>query len=190
MDFMIIGGVVLAVVIVAILIAVRRQKSEQVGYGESQATEAARAKVKESVEKPDKMTELCGDLADLMLKLRSSGVSQAVSDDVKDIIVPLTVLLPRFEERHRDSELMFVLSQIGKSYLPDLLNPFSEMSAEMKAQNEQKLRISLASLKKEIDKVQGILDRGEVSRLEVEATFLRKRFLSESVEVNPTSIEA
>lgn len=188
MDFMIIGGV-LIVVIIAILIIVRRQSSEQVGYGESQTTDAARARVKESVEEPDKMTALCGDLADLMLKLRSSGVSQAVSDDVKDIIVPLTVLLPRFEERHKGSELMFVLGQIGKNYLPDLLNPFSEMSAEMKAQNEQKLRISLASLKKEIDKVQGILDRGEVSRFETEATFLRKRFLSESVEVNLTSIE-
>lgn len=181
MDFRIIVGVFLLAVL-AILIVVLRQMSGQVGYGKSQTTDTARAGVKESDEEPDKMTALCGDLADLMLKLRSSGVSQAVSDDVKDIIVPLTVLLPRFEERHRGSELMFVLGQIGKNYLPDLLNPFSEMSAEMKAQNEQKLRISLASLKKEIDEVQGILDRGEVGQFEIEATFLRQKFLSESLE--------
>ncbi|MDO8506954.1 MAG: hypothetical protein Q7S53_00085 [bacterium] len=190
MGFIIIGGIVLVVIIAILIIIVRRQKSEQVGSSESQTTDTTRARVKESVEEPDEMTKLCGNLADLMLKLRSSGVSQAVSDDVKDIIVPLTVLLPRFEERHKGSELMFVLGQIGKSYLPDLLNPFSEMSAEMKAQNEQKLRVSLASLKKEIDKVQGILDRGEVGRFETEAGFLRQKFLSESIEVSPTSIEA
>lgn len=128
------------------------------------------------------LDQLFGRLADCLLELRLSEASQVVFDNAMQVVDKLYLLLPQFVEKHGRTELAFVLVQIGKNYLPNLLTPYSEMSRAAQQSKEQELINALALLQKEIQKVQDIYDRGEVNSFETEAIFLKNKFLAQTIE--------
>lgn len=176
-------GAVFVLLVIAVVIYMVTKKRTGDGGGTWVSPEPTTRK-NEPVAVPNELDQMFGKLADLLLELRISGASQSVFDAARQVVDGLVQLLPKFTAEYGHTELAFVLVQIGKNYLPNLLTPYSKLSRQTQQANEGELQGALTVLMEEIVKVQGIYERGEVNRFETEATFLKHRFLGESIEAS------
>lgn len=173
-------GVVLVIALVAIAIVAfvyfgsRGEQSETTTHTETPKEGGA----------PNELDLLFDQLADALLELKLSDASKEVFDKAMLVVDRLYELLPKFIEKHGSTELAFVLVQVGKNYLPNLLIPYSEMSRTAQQNKESELVDALALLLDQIKKIEESYDKGEEDRFETEATFLKKRFLGESIEAS------
>ncbi len=134
--------------------------------------------------KPDprkRLLQMLGRLVDLNIRIRETGLGESILARVEDIIDKLRELLEDINERHPEHELTWTLNQMAKEYLPKVMNPYLELSANDRDSSQEELLRSLDGLEAEIDNVADLVRGDKMGDFKAKAAFLRARFVQQRV---------
>ena len=130
--------------------------------------------------KPDprqRLLEMLGSLVSLNIRIRETGLAESILARVEGIIDKLRDLLEDLNERHPDHELTWTLNQMARDYLPKIMNPYLELSANDRNRSQGELQRSLDGLEAEIDNVADLVRGDKMGDFKAKAAFLRARFV-------------
>lgn len=116
-------------------------------------------------------------LPGLQLKIQCDpDRDDAIVGKVSDMIDKLVDLVEPLNEGFEGGELTFVINRMVESYLPELINPYVDMSGGQKAGKKDEMLALLSELDEELEKARQAVAEGNDSAFSVQARFLKAKF--------------
>lgn len=109
-------------------------------------------------------------------------LQEEILEKLEKIVDKLAEIVPRSNKEHPGSELTYVANRMVTNYLPELLDPYLDLSPQAREGELAKLMKTLHSLEEEIDNIINLVDQRKVNEFRVQDTFLRHKFHEKSVE--------
>lgn len=171
--------VVVLLVVVGVTIVILRARSKKQTVGGEVPRPVAEKKTEDLSEK---ISGQISNLTDLLLKMKLKKADQEVCNMVSDIVRKLMIVLPKAASGYPGSEMSWVTGRVADGYIPELVNPYVDLSQSGRSEKKEALIGTLKDIDGKLSEIDSSLDAGDALKFESQVAYLKKMLSTASIE--------
>ena len=154
----------------------RKSAGDSSSNTQSQSTSTSTTRNRATIDPLQDLDQRLENLISLNLRLRKSGVTSDVLEDVEGFIDSLSTLLQAIVQRGVGGSLAQQAHRIEQEFLPETLNSFLRLSPEQQEASKANLLTVLGHFSGAISKALQAVESGDQSEFDVQAAFIDAKF--------------